>query len=69
MPEDNVRTEDVSRGEPNADLLARYRNIARAYRDVHVLTKREYKKIEEMDNVDEINDIIGPIAQMDNDLL
>ena len=69
MPEINVRPEDVLHETSYADLLARYKNIARAYREVNVLTNREYKSIEKMDNVDDIGNIIGPIAQMDNDLL
>ena len=69
MPETDVRTKDVLHDEYNADLLMRYKNIARAYRDVHVLTGREYNAILKMDNVNDINAVIGPFAQMDDDLL
>ena len=67
MPEINIRNNNTNRTADD-NLIMLVKNIARAYREIGVLTEREYNAVQRTNNVDAINDIIGDIPNMETDL-
>ena len=68
MPEINIRNNSNVRRTTDDNLVALAKNIARAYREIGVLTKREYNAAMRANNLDAINDVIGDIPNMESEL-
>ncbi|MBQ6736539.1 MAG: hypothetical protein IJQ90_03575 [Alphaproteobacteria bacterium] len=66
MPENNVRDNNARRTTDD-NLIALAKNIARAYREIGILTEREYNVVRRTNNLDAINDIIGDIPNMESE--
>ena len=66
MPEINVRNDNV-RLTTDDNLIRLVKNIARAYREIGIITEREYNVARRTDDLDVINNIIGDIPNMDTD--
>lgn len=67
MPEINVRDNNVRRTTDD-NLIALAKNIARAYREIGMLTEREYNAAMRANNLDAVNDVIGDIPNMETDI-
>mgnify|MGYP007069839270 CR=1 FL=1 len=65
MPEINIRNNNRQTSDDN--LLARCQNIARAYREIGLLTERQYNEVLRMNSVDAINDVFRDIPEMDEE--
>lgn len=68
MPENNIRNNSNIRRTTDDNLVALAKNIARAYREIGVLTEREYNAAMRANNLDAINDVIGDIPNMESEL-
>lgn len=64
MPENNIRNNTIRRtADDNWILLAK--NSARAYREIGVITEREYNKVRRTNDIDVIQSVIGDIPNME----
>lgn len=63
MPEINIHNNNRPMTDDN--LIALAKNIARAYREIGVLTKREYRRAMDAENINAVQEVIADVPEMD----
>ncbi len=63
MPEINVRNNNRPMTDDN--LIALAKNIARAYREIGMLTEREYRRAMDAENINAVQEVIADVPEMD----
>ena len=63
MPEINIRNNNRPMTDDN--LIALVKNIARAYREIGMITEREYRRAMDAENINAVQEVIADVPEMD----